>query len=197
MLIHKIITRLRGILDDIRRELLEWFRAFLSSIPGEIGCFLRNRFYGFRPEKGVRVLAHVVVYYPRNLSIGKTTGIAAQCQLNAAGGIEIGDNVLIGPGAIIWSQSHSWENAEILIRDQGWKRKPIVIDDDVWIGAGAIVLPGVHLAEGTVVAAGAVVTKSTKPYTLVAGTPARPIGRRGEGSLMRETSPTSSSVYNS
>jgi acetyltransferase-like isoleucine patch superfamily enzyme len=197
MLIHKIIKRLREILDAIRRETIEWFRAFLSGIPGEIGCFLRNRFYGFRPEKGVRVLSHVVIYYPRNLSLGKNTGIAAQCQLNAAGGIEIGNNVLVGPGAILWSQSHSWENAEILICDQGWKRKPIVIGDDVWIGAGAIVLPGVHLAEGTVVAAGAVVTKSTEPYTLVAGVPARPIGRRGESSLVTETSPTSGSVYNS
>ena len=59
----------------------------------------------------------------------------------------------------------------------------------------AIILPGVHLAKGTVVAAGAVVTKSTEPYTLVAGVPARCTGQRqppAESSQARKTSALSS-----
>jgi acetyltransferase-like isoleucine patch superfamily enzyme len=45
----------------------------------------------------------------------------------------------------------------------------------VWIGAGAIVLPGVTIGKGAVVAAGAVVTSSVPPFTVVGGVPARPI----------------------
>jgi acetyltransferase-like isoleucine patch superfamily enzyme len=139
---------------------------------------LRNRFYGFKAGSGVRVLQHVIVYYPASLTIGPGTGIASNCQLNARAGIEIGSNVLIGPGAIIWTMNHNYRLAGTPIKQQGWTRNPIVIGDDVWIGGGAIVLPGVRLATGTVVAAGAVVTHSTEPYSIVAGVPARMIGWR-------------------
>ena len=43
----------------------------------------------------------------------------------------------------------------------------------------AIVLPGVHIGRGAVVAAGAVVTQDVDPLDIVAGVPARRIGRRG------------------
>lgn len=85
---------------------------------------------------------------------------------------------MIGPGVIIWSQNHKYESPSIPIRVQGYERRKVIIDRDVWIGAAAVILPGVHLAEGTVVAAGSVVTKSTEPYSVVAGVPARVIGNR-------------------
>lgn len=49
---------------------------------------------------------------------------------------------------------------------------PIVIEDDVWIGCNAIVLKGVTIGKGSVVAAGAVVSKSCPPGSLLAGVPA-------------------------
>ncbi len=169
-------------------ETVEWFRAFLRCIPGETGCVVRNRLYGFQCARGVRVLSHVVIYYPGRLSIGSNSGIAAYCQLHAGGGITIGANVLIGPSVMIWSQSHNWRSAATPIRNQGWKRECVTIEDDVWIGAGAIVLPGVQLARGSVIAAGAVVTESTKPYSVVAGIPARQIAERrpGDDALVSE-----------
>ncbi|MEL6957684.1 MAG: DapH/DapD/GlmU-related protein [Pseudomonadota bacterium] len=52
------------------------------------------------------------------------------------------------------------------------------IGHDTWIGAGAMVKPEVTLGDGAVVASGAVVTKDVDPYTLVAGTPAKPLRLR-------------------
>lgn len=46
------------------------------------------------------------------------------------------------------------------------------------IGAGAVVLPRLQVGHGAVVGAGAVVTRDVDPYTVVAGNPARPVGRR-------------------
>lgn len=55
---------------------------------------------------------------------------------------------------------------------------PIIIGSDVWIGSNTVILGGVHIGHGAIVAAGAVVTKSVRPYSIVAGNPAREIGRR-------------------
>ncbi|HEX2925264.1 MAG TPA: DapH/DapD/GlmU-related protein, partial [Ruminiclostridium sp.] len=52
------------------------------------------------------------------------------------------------------------------------------IGKDTWIGHGAIIMPGVSVGDGAVVGSGAVVTKDVKPYTIVAGVPAKFIKRR-------------------
>ncbi len=94
--------------------------------------------------------------------------------------IIIGNNVLIGPYAIFNSGSHLYSSKSRLIDEQGHKYGPITVEDDVWVGAHACILPGVTLAKGSVVAAGAVVTKSVTPYTVVAGVPAKVIGVRND-----------------
>ncbi len=91
-----------------------------------------------------------------------------------------GNDVLIGPGTYVWSQNHRFDRVELAIREQGVERAAVDIEDDVWIAARCVILPGVRIAKGTVVAAGAVVTRSTEPYTIVAGVPARMIGKREE-----------------
>tara|TARA_R110002049_G_scaffold285698_2_gene466840 strand:+ start:59184 stop:59717 length:534 start_codon:yes stop_codon:yes gene_type:complete len=163
----------------IRKEFVLWYRAILEMIPGRIGEVLRAKLYGYRCGNQVRVLAGVTVYHPEKLSIGDRTGIAAGCQLNSAAGITIGNNVLIGPSALLWTQNHVFNDPDTPIRDQGAQYAAITIEDDVWIGGRSVILPGVCLARGTVVAAGAVVTKSTEPYWIVAGVPAKQVGQRG------------------
>ena len=60
-----------------------------------------------------------------------------------------------------------------------WRRShAVTIGHDVWIGHGAIILPGRTIGTGAVIAAGAVVTKDVAPYTIVVGSPAKPLRRR-------------------
>ena len=54
----------------------------------------------------------------------------------------------------------------------------IIVESDVWIGRNVTLLSGVHIGRGCTIGAGAVVTKSTPPYYVVAGVPARPIKRK-------------------
>jgi acetyltransferase-like isoleucine patch superfamily enzyme len=56
-------------------------------------------------------------------------------------------------------------------------RAPTTIGDRVFIGANAVVNMGVTVGAEAVVAAGAVVTTDVASRTVVAGVPARPIGR--------------------
>lgn len=160
------------------REGRLWADAVLRGMPGECGCFLRRRFAGFQAGEGCRILTGVHVYYPNRLRLGRNVGIAANCQLNAAAGIDVGDNVLIGPATMIWTQNHLYGDTGRPIASQGYRLAKVTIGDDVWIGAGCVILPGVHLAAGSVVAAGAVVLRSCEPYSVLAGVPAKVIDCR-------------------
>lgn len=53
------------------------------------------------------------------------------------------------------------------------ERETTIIHNDVWIGAGVQIIAGISLATGTIVGAGAVVTKSTEPFGIYVGNPAR------------------------
>jgi acetyltransferase-like isoleucine patch superfamily enzyme len=55
---------------------------------------------------------------------------------------------------------------------------PVKIERFSDIGTGSVLLPGITVHEGTQVGAGAVVTQSTPPYSVVAGSPARVIRMR-------------------
>ena len=54
----------------------------------------------------------------------------------------------------------------------------MVIEDGCWIGANVTILKGVTIGRGSVVAAGAVVTRSCPPYSIIGGVPARVIKPR-------------------
>lgn len=54
---------------------------------------------------------------------------------------------------------------------------PVVIGDRVWIGTRAVVLKGVTVGDGAVIAAGAVVTSDVPAGAVVAGVPAKVVGR--------------------
>lgn len=139
---------------------------------------LRNGLYGFQSEGGCRVLSGVVIYHPQHLHLGRNVAITRYTQINAAGEVSVGDGTLIGPGCAIWSANHRYEDPEVPIRFQGYEYKPVVIGSDCWLATGVVVLPGVSLGDGSVVAAGAVVTTSFAPGSIIAGVPAKLIGNR-------------------
>ena len=117
-----------------------------------------------------------------NIRVGRNVFINQACMLNDIGGIEIGDDVMIGPRVSLLTTGHPL--------DPGRRRRqivaaPIAIERNVWLGAGATVLQGVTVGSDAVVAAGAIVTRDVPPRTLVAGVPARvlrEIGADGDDS---------------
>jgi len=86
------------------------------------------------------------------------------------GGIDIADDVMIGPNVSIITQAHPIEPSQ---RRATVIAKPIVIERNVWITAGVTILMGVTVGENSVVAAGSVVIHDVPPNTLVGGNPAR------------------------
>lgn len=62
--------------------------------------------------------------------------------------------------------------------DDGREQYAIEVGSDVWIGAGVTVLDGVTIGDGAVVGANSLVLHDVEPYTIVAGSPAKPIRKR-------------------
>lgn len=87
--------------------------------------------------------------------------------------ISIGSDVSIGPEATILTLGHDAQSPCFELCGG-----EVRIGDHVWIGYRAIIMPGVTIGDGVVVGAGAVVTRDVAPYTIVAGAPAHPIGKR-------------------
>ena len=57
-------------------------------------------------------------------------------------------------------------------KPKGWD-KDVVVEEDVWIGCNVTLLSGVTVGRGCTIAAGAVVAKSTPPYAVIGGVPAK------------------------
>jgi len=110
-----------------------------------------------------------------NAQIGKFSNIAAFSRIGAT------DHPLHTAAChhFLYRSNDYWDDAE---PDAAFfehrKSRTTYIGHDTWIGAGAMIKPEVTLGHGAVAAAGAVVTKDVAPYTIVAGTPAKPLRER-------------------
>ena len=95
----------------------------------------------------------------RHIKLGKNVFINHACSFLDLGGIEIEDNVMIGPRVNISSENHP---TEIGKRNTMVPQK-VTIKKGAWLGANVTVLPGITIGENSVVAAGALVNKMLNP----------------------------------
>ncbi|WP_118180502.1 sugar O-acetyltransferase [Paraburkholderia phosphatilytica] len=112
------------------------------------------------------------------IRVGRNVFINQNCTFYDLGGLDIADDVMIGPNVSIITASHPIEPSQ---RRSGVIAKPIVIGRNVWIAAGATIIGGVTVGENSVIAAGSVVTKDVPPNTLAGGNPARVIRSIADG----------------
>ena len=106
------------------------------------------------------------------IRVGRSVFVNQNCTFYDLGGLDIADDVMIGPNVSILTASHPLDPARRRAVTIG---RPIVIERNVWIAAGATIIGGVTIGENAVVAAGSVVTRDVPPNTLVGGNPARVI----------------------
>jgi acetyltransferase-like isoleucine patch superfamily enzyme len=130
-----------------------------------------------------------VIFDPRDdfsystISIGSNVFIGPGAKFSATeSGISIGNKVMFGPNVTIMGGDHNTSKVGQYMYDIHEKRPEddlyVIIEDDCWVGAGAIILKGVTLKTGTIVAAGSIVVKSTEPYSVVGGNPAKKLKSR-------------------
>jgi acetyltransferase-like isoleucine patch superfamily enzyme len=112
-----------------------------------------------------------------DISVGRNVFVNQNCTFYDLGGLDLADEVMIGPNVSIITSGHPVEPSQ---RYACVIAKAIAIERNVWIAAGATIIGGVTVGENSVVAAGSTVTKDVPPNTLVGGNPARVIRSVGD-----------------
>ena len=143
--------------------------------------YLTSRIRGFliRPLLGkcgrkFRIASGVIINNPSRLSIGDNVYIAHNVWINATGGLEIGDDSIIGPMSVIVTSKHIFENNKAVNKGIF---NPVVIGKGCWIASHCVITDGVVIGDGVLVAAGAVVTHNISNNVMIGGIPAKIISK--------------------
>lgn len=160
-----------------RNRALEGASQALAGLPGLPGMFVRRAF-----------LSCVLARCSRSADIGYGT-LFSQCGTIIDDGVyigprchvglcHIGRDTLIAAGVHIPSgaQTHSFDDLETPIKEQGGTRAMVTIGPGCWVGSAAVVMADV--GAGSVIAAGGVVTKPIPAMVIAGGVPAKVIKSR-------------------
>ncbi len=157
--------------------------------------------------KNVKISDKATIYYPEqveigdhsrvddfsvlsgNLKIGRYIHITPMCAL-AGGeeGIEIGDFAGMAWGTRIFTQSDDYTGETMIssLIPEKYKnvyKARVIIGRHVTMGANTVILPGVHVAEGCSIGAMTLVLKSTTPWGIYVGVPAKRIKEKSRNVL--------------
>ena len=111
--------------------------------------------------------------YGIGLKMGNNSAIGDYSHFGAAGGIEIGDDVIMGSYISFHSENHIFSDPKTLIREQGVTSKGIKLGNNIWVGAKVTFLDGCSVGNNSVVAAGAVVNNTFPDNVVIGGIPAK------------------------
>jgi acetyltransferase-like isoleucine patch superfamily enzyme len=112
------------------------------------------------------------------IKIGKNVGIGEFAYLGGGGGLEIGDDCIVGQYFSCHPENHNFSDDTVPIRLQGVTRKGIRIGKNNWIGSKVTVLDGVTIGDNCVIAAGSVVNRNVPSNSVIGGVPARILKKR-------------------
>jgi acetyltransferase-like isoleucine patch superfamily enzyme len=168
-----------------------WARLFAAIYGGEginiplmfmptqaIGSVLRT--FGARIGTDVRFCSPLVIHnsgvergrYYQNLQVGDHCYLGRELFLDLQDQIVIEDRVTVSHRVMILTHTDAGTSP---LRDEyiPTSQSPVIIRRGAYIGANVTILEGVEIGESSIVGAGAVVTRSVPPETVVAGVPAK------------------------
>ncbi|MCM3693174.1 acyltransferase [Neobacillus niacini] len=112
------------------------------------------------------------------LKIGNNFGCGENCFFGSAGGIEIGNDVIMGQSVRFHAQNHNYSDINKPIREQGVNQIGIKIGNDCWIGSGVVFLDGVKVGNGCVIGANTLVNKDIPDNSIAVGNPVKVVKQR-------------------
>lgn len=110
------------------------------------------------------------------INMGKYTSISTECKFMLSGNHDYKKVTTFLP----------FGDAEYNIEEFITSNGDINIGSDVWIGNNCTIMSGITIGHGAVIASGAVITKDVEPYTIVGGSPAKPIKKRFDDETIKD-----------
>lgn len=147
--------------------------------------FLYKNYFGYSRKSFGYIADNATITPPlscanyKNLYVGESVGIGPYANLSCLNAkCIIKGNTAIAENFTVHTGNHAYIKG-MFITDIMESNKPkgydedVIIEKDVWIGCNVTLLSGVTIGRGCTVAAGAVVNKSTPPYAVIGGVPAK------------------------
>ena len=131
--------------------------------------------YGCRIGAGSRVGTFVEIQ--RNAVIGRNCKVSSHTFI--CEGVTLEDGVFVGHGVMFTNDLYPRAvNVDgSLQTDADWTVVTTLVKRGASIGSSATILAGVTIGEGALIGAGAVVTRDVPDFVIVAGVPAKMMGR--------------------
>ena len=117
------------------------------------------------------------------VELQKNATIGARCKISSHSfvceGVTVEDEVFIGHGVMFTNDRYprAVNQDGSLQSDKDWQAIKTIVRKRASLGSNATIVAGVTIGESAMVGAGAVVTRDVPDFAIVAGVPARVIGR--------------------
>ena len=131
------------------------------------------RAFGARVGRGARVHASAAIWLPRNLELGEQVLIGPGARLYNQGTIKIGAWSVISQRAHLCASTHRIDDPDFQL-----ECRPIVVGERCWVAAEAFVGPGVTMGDGAVLAARGVLFENAEEDGIYRGNPAALVRQR-------------------
>lgn len=105
--------------------------------------------------------------------MGEYVVVGPDVDLYCVAPINIGDHVMISQRSFLCAATHDHREPDLPLI-----AKEIAIGRESWVCAQAIIGPGVKVGHCAVIGAGAVTFRDVEPGVIVAGNPAKVVGKR-------------------
>jgi putative colanic acid biosynthesis acetyltransferase WcaF len=164
------------------RAQLWWLFQTLFVLPTPQYMFAWRRFaltlFGAKIGSRVLIRPGVRVTYPWNLKIGDYVWIGDNVTIYSVAEISIGSHSCVSQESYLCAGTHDHRDVTF-----AFVSTPIRIGEECWVAARSFIGPGVEIGDAAVVAAGSVVMTSVDAETIVAGNPAKFVGKRTGNTL--------------
>ena len=97
--------------------------------------------------------------------------VGSKSTIHGHGNVYFGDYCGLGPGVIVVSSNHVFDDPSKPWQNQVEKAAEVRICDNAWIGSGALILAGVTIGSGAVIGAGSVVRRDVPERVVAVGNP--------------------------